>query len=318
MLWRRCRHGKQGYTVVIIALREHILFARDSIFMKDTKQFTTPQIWWTHLHWPEYGAELLGTAFLVFVGLSAVVFDFSPGLPLVHLLPDASARRLLTGLIFAGSGSLVAISPFGKLSGAHINPSVSLAFWAHGKLHALDLLGYIVGQFIGASIGETALALVWGPYLKSVQYGMTLPGAGYPLWIVFLAEMALTLLLVLLIFTFVSSHRLMHWTPLMVWLLVATMVWLEAPISGTSLNPARSFGPALLAWFWHDQWLYYIAPPLGALLAVGLFRVLAAGERDVLTGKLFHVSHYRSVFKHVSAAHLPSNGQLRKPRQSMI
>lgn len=66
---------------------------------------------WRQLHWPEYGSEFIGTAFLIFVGLSAVVFDFGRGLPLSTLLPNASLRRLITGLLFAGSGSLVAISP---------------------------------------------------------------------------------------------------------------------------------------------------------------------------------------------------------------
>ncbi len=258
------------------------------------------------LHWSEYGAELLGTAFLVFVGLSAVVFDFGKSLPPSSLIPSASLRRLITGLIFAGSGSLVAISPFGKLSGAHINPSVSLAFWAQGKMKHIDLIGYILAQFLGAIVGELLLVFVWGNYAHSVNNGMTLPGAGYPLWLVFLAETGLTCLLVLLIFLFVSSHRLMRWTPLMNWFLVATMVWLEAPISGTSLNPARSIGPALITWLWTSQWLYCVAPPLGGLLAVALFRLISIGERDVLTGKLFHVSHYRSIFKNVSAPHKPA------------
>ena len=259
--------------------------------------------WLKQLHWPEYGAELIGTAFLVFVGLSAVVFDFGKGLPPSTLIPDASLRRLITGLIFAGSGSLVAISPFGRLSGAHINPSVSLAFWAHGKMRHHDIIGYIGGKFMVSIIGEAILVLVWGSYAVSVSDGMTLPGAGYPLWVVFLAELALTALLVLAIFICVSTQRFMRWTPLVTWLLVATMVWLEAPISGTSLSPARSFGPALFAGIWTQQWLYYIAPPLGALLAVGLYRLLAAGEHDVVTGKLFHVPQYRSVFKNVSAPH---------------
>jgi aquaporin Z len=269
-------------------------------------------VWWKHLHWPEYGAELLGTAFLLFAGVSAVVFDFGTGSPLAHVLPDKSARLLITGLLFAGSGSLVAISPLGKLSGAHINPAVSLAFWVQGKMHRLDLGGYILGQFLGAIIGTLLVALVWGGRAASVMNGATLPGAGYPLWAVFLAEVCLTFLLVLSIFLFVSSHRLMRWTPLMVWILVAMMVWLEAPISGTSLNPARSFGPALISWVWHDHWLYWLAPPLGALLAVGAFRLLTAGGRDVLTGKLFHVTHYRSVFMNVSAPCMPADGKLRK------
>ncbi len=259
--------------------------------------------WWKQLHWPEYRAELLGTAFLVFVGLSAVIFDFGKGLLPSHLIPDVSLRRLITGLIFAGSGSLVAISPFGKLSGAHINPSVSLAFWAHGKMKHMHLIGYILAQFVGAIVGEVLLVFVWRNHARSVTNGMTLPGVGYPLWLVFVAEMSLTYLLVLLIFLFVSSHRLMRWTPLMNWLSVAIMVWLESPISGTSLNPARSIGPALLTRLWTDQWLYCIAPPLGGLLAVALFRLLTIGERDVLTGKLFHEPRYRSIFKNVQAPH---------------
>ena len=253
------------------------------------------------LHWPEYGAELLGTAFLLFVGLSAVVFDFGKGLLPSSLIPDVSLRRLITGLIFAGSGSLVAISPLGKLSGAHINPSVSLAFWAQGKMKHMDLIGYIVAQFIGAILGDVLLVSVWRIHAQSVTNRMTLPGVGYPLWLVFVAEMVLTCILVLLIFLFVSSHRLMRWTPLMNWFVVATMVWLESPISGTSLNSARSIAPALITWLWTSQWLYCAAPPLGGLLAVGLFRLISVGKQDVLTGKLFHESRYRSIFKNVRA-----------------
>ena len=262
--------------------------------------------WWKRLHWPEYGAEFLGTTFLIFVGLSAVVFDFGKGLPPTRLLPDASLRRLVTGLIFAGSGSLVAISTSGKLSGAHINPSVSLDFGAHGKMHHHDIIGYIVGQFLGAIFGEALLVLVWGNYAQSVSDGMTLTGARYPLWLVFFAEMALTALLVLAIFICVSSQRFMRWTQFVTWLLVAPMVWLEAPVSGTSLNTARSAGPALFAGLWTHQWISWVAPPLGALLAVGLYRLLALGEHDVVTGKLFHVPRYRSIFKNVNAPHQPA------------
>ncbi|MBV8885938.1 MAG: aquaporin, partial [Chroococcidiopsidaceae cyanobacterium CP_BM_RX_35] len=144
---------------------------------------------------------------------------------------------------------------------------------------------------------------LWGSHAASVNNGMTLPGDGYPLWYVFLAEVFMTFLLVLSIFLFLSSRRLMHWTPFMTWLLVATMVWLGAPISGTSLNTARSIGPALVTEFWKDQWLYCMAPPLGALLAVGIFRILSLGELELLTGKLFHVPNYRCIFKNVRIPH---------------
>src|SRR5579859_2347668 len=166
-------------------------------------------VWWKHLHWFEYAAELVGTAFLLFAGVSAVVFDFGVGSPLLSAVPDKSVRLLITGLLFAGSSSLVAISPLGKLSGGHINPAVTLAFWAQGKMHHFDLGGYILGQLLGAIMGSLLVVLVWGGgRTASVGYGTTLPGASNPLWMVFLAEAGLTFLLVRSIFVFVSHHRL--------------------------------------------------------------------------------------------------------------
>src|SRR5436189_148953 len=111
------------------------------------------QVWWKQLHWPEYVSELLGIAFLIFVGLSAIIIGFGTNSPLARMLPDSNARRLITGMIFAGCGPLVAISPLGKLSGGHLNPAVSVGFWIQGKMHRLDLVGYIVGQFLGAVLG---------------------------------------------------------------------------------------------------------------------------------------------------------------------
>jgi aquaporin Z len=206
--------------------------------------------WWRRLHWPEYGSELVGTALLVFLALSAVTLDFGSGSPLASVLPNRSVRRLMTGLLLAGCGPLLTISPPGKLSGAHLNPAVSLAFWLQGKMHRHDLVGYLASQFLGAALGAGLAVLIWS---------------------VFLLEMGCTCLLVLAIFLFVSSHRLMHWTPLMTWLLVALIYWQAAPISGCSLNPARSFGPALVSWFWRDQWVYYLAAPIGRCLPSSSF-----------------------------------------------
>jgi aquaporin Z len=250
-----------------------------------------------HSHAPEYVAEFLGTGCMVFFGLSAVVFDFGTGLPMSRWVPDHSLRLLITGLLFAGTGSLVVISPLGRLSGGHINPSVSLAFWLHGKMRFVDFLGYVVAQMLGGIAGAAALSGVWKKYAASVNDGMTLPGAGWPLWAVFGWEVAITAVLVFLIFFFVSSKRLMRWTPFMTWLLIAIMVWLEAPISGTSLNPARSLGPALVSGNWSSQWIYAVAPPLGGIVGMFLFDIITPTWREVLTGKLFHAPNYRSVFK---------------------
>ena len=265
-------------------------------FLNDLTQWSS--------HCPEYSAELIGTAFNLFVGFSIITFDFGKGLPMEHLVPNASVRLLINGLIFAGSGSLFAISPLGKLSGAHLNPCLSLAFWVQGKMHKQDFVGYIIAQFLGAIVGTWLAVIVWGRYAASVNNGVTLPGAGYALWYVFLAEVVMTCLLVLSIFIFLSSHRLMLWTPIMTWLLVATMVWQGAPISGTSLNTARSIGPALITPIWQQQWLYCIAPPLGALLAVGVFQLITMGKRELLTGKLCHNPNYRCIFRNVEVPHL--------------
>ena len=260
-------------------------------------------------HWPEYGVELVGTAWNVFIGLSAVIFNFAPGMPGARLIPDPSLRLWVTGLIFAGSGSLYTISPWGRLSGSHINPSVTLGFYAQGKVHWHDMIGYLAAQFAGGALGATLLALAWGPHAAAVSDGMTLPGTGYTVAQAFTAEFLMTFSYVLAIFFFVSSHALARWTPLMNWVVVAGLVWIGAGVSGTSLNPARSFGPALVAQNWHTYWIYLVAPPLGAVLAAGFFRA-AVTDRKVLTAKLFHSTHYRSIFKHIHLpnVHLPHRG----------
>ena len=136
--------------------------------------------WWQRLHWPEYGSELLGTAFLVFIAVSAVTFNLGLGSPLAVVLPNSSARRLITGLLLAGSGSLVAISPLGKLSGAHLNPAVSLAFWLQGKMHQHDLVGYMASQFLGAALDAGLAVLIWRQRAASVHNGVTTPGLDIP------------------------------------------------------------------------------------------------------------------------------------------
>jgi len=261
---------------------------------------------WQRLHWREYGAEFIGTAFFIFAGLSAVVFNLGDNSPVEQIIPSQGGRLLLTGLLFSGSVSLFAISPLGKLSGAHVDPVVSLAFGMLNKLAVRDVVGYAIAQFSGAAFGAFLLVLVWGDYAETVNNGMTLPQPGYSLWTVFAVEVLITFTLVLSILLFVSSRKLMHWTPLMTWLLIAIIVRLTAPITGTSLNPARSFGPALVSWNWRHQWIYFAAPTLGAFIAVFAFRLICRGRRgrrEALVGKLYHVPHYPCIFKECRGRH---------------
>ncbi len=250
-----------------------------------------PEEGWHPLEW---AAELLGTFALVLGGLSAVCLDFGSGSPIPRLIPSASLRLLLTGLLFAGTGSLVAISPLGRRSGAHLNPCVTLAFWVSGHVSRSDLLGYITAQLAGALLGALALALAWGRVAASLKDGLTQPqpGVGTPQAIAI--EALMTAVLVLTLFTFTSFRRLVRLTPLGLWVVIALLVWRGAPYTGCSLNPARSLGPALVAGDLHQLFVYLVGPPLGAVLAAGLFRRLPGGVRP-LTAKLFHDPRFRSV-----------------------
>lgn len=244
------------------------------------------------LHLVEWGCELAGTALLVLGGLSAVSFDFSPHSPMASLVPSHSWRLLVTGILFASTGALVTISPMGRRSGAHLNPAVTLAMWLEGKVHHHDLAGYVIAQCAGAVVGAALVRGLWGWRAVSVQVGVTQPGDGVGAPGAALIEAAMAALLVMVIYLFVSSTRTARWTPLAVLVVVAVLVWEVAPYTGTSLNPARSLGPAVVTGIWRDFWVYVVGPLLGSVLA---WRAWALVPRVVLTAKLFHDVRYRSV-----------------------
>ena len=101
--------------------------------------------------WQPFVAEFVGTALLVLVGLSLVILMFGAGSPIVRVVPDEGLRRLITGFLFGTTGALIALSPVGKESGAHINPVVTLGFWLMGKLDSRIALSYVVAQLAGAT-----------------------------------------------------------------------------------------------------------------------------------------------------------------------
>jgi aquaporin Z len=247
-------------------------------------------------HLSEWGAELAGTAILMLGGLSAVALDFGRGSPVAAAIPAVSPRLLLTGALFAATGSLVAISPLGRLSGAHVNPAVTVAFWLTRQVHPHDLAGYLAAQFGGALIGVGVWRLAWGSQAESVMGGVTAPGPGVLPWQAVAIEALMTAILVLTIFLFVSKPRLMRWTPLAVWLVVTVLVWQGALLTGTSLNPARSLGPAVIRGSYSSIWIYFLGPLLGAAVAAGLVHLLGARFRP-LTAKLFHDPRYPTIFR---------------------
>lgn len=236
-----------------------------------------------------YLSELAGTGIMVFIGLSIVIFNNGEGSVVVKHIPDAGVRRAITGFLFGSTGCLVTLSPVGKLSGAHINPVVSIAFWLQKKLSFGHTIGFIIAQMAGAALGASLL-LVWGRQGKSIAYGATIPGP-QGIAAAFIGEVVTTFLLIAGIFFFTGHQRLKNYTPFLMPALYCITVFAEGPLSGTSTNPARSFGPALISGVWTGYWLYWIAPLTGTLLAVALFRLLPLKSIQLSIAKLYHFQH---------------------------
>ena len=242
------------------------------------------------LHPGMYASELAGTALLVSVGLSIVIALWGKGAPLAVLPLDPAARRLLNGLLFGSVGAAIAYSPIGRISGAHINPAMTFAFWLEGKLQWRDASCYVVAQVVGGIVGA-ALLLWWGDVGASDGWGASVPDGGLPVVAAVMGEAACTFLLVALVFAFASRPVTQPFTPLVNPPLFAVLSWLEAPLSGASANPARSLGPELVGWDWTGWWVYWAGPALGAALAVAILRSGVIGCHRPQQARLFHFKH---------------------------
>jgi aquaporin Z len=241
-------------------------------------------------HWRIWAAEAAGTALMVLAIIAAASFSLGDGSPVAEALPGRGAGFLVLGAIVAPVVALIAVSPLGRLSGAHLNPAVTLGFWALGRVSRHDVAGYVVAQLAGGVAGALAArALLPESVLDSVGGAVTHPSVS--LVAALALEAGMTVALLVLIFTFVASERLARFTPLAIVPLLAAIIWLVSPRTGASLNPARSEGPALVFGDLADLWLYVLAP-VAAGLALGLlWRRLSMMPRP-LTAKLFHDPRY--------------------------
>jgi len=175
------------------------------------------------------------------------------------------------------------------VSGAHINPAVTFAFRVMGKLDLRTTLVYFAAQLTGAVAGSLPL-LFWGAMGRSVAFGATFPGPGVSLSTAFLGEVITTFAMVALLAVFLGFRHLRPFTPAIFPPLYAVMVWAESPISGTSTNPARSFGPAIVSGEWQGWWIYWVGPLIGMLLAVLALSFLA---KRITVAKLYYFDSNR-------------------------
>lgn len=229
-------------------------------------------------------SEMIGTGLLLLLGLSSVIFMFAESSVFVALVPSLTLRRILNGFIFGSIGAAIALSPIGKISGAHINPIVTMGFWLMGKLTGRSAIGYCIAQFLGALLGSIPLIL-WGQMGRSINYAVTVPGAGYSTTVVIVGEVATTFCLITYLCLFLAFQSLRKYTPFFIPFLFAIMVPLEAGISGISVNPARSFGPSVISGVWTGWWIYWVGPILGGLLAILICNSLA---RRIEFAKLYY------------------------------
>jgi aquaporin Z len=249
------------------------------------------------LHWPEYVSEGLELGAFMLAACAFGTILFYSESPVVVSMPSAVLRLVLMGIAMGGTAIAIILSPMGRRSGAHFNPIVSLTFFCLGKMHRLDALLYIASQFAGGAFGVIVARVLVGPQLASpsVRYVVTVPGH-YGVALAFLAEFFMGLLTMTVVLQSSNRPSLSRITWLFVGLLVATYVIAFSPVSGFSLNPARTISSALFAGVWTAMWLYLTAPLLGMLLAA-LIYVFFSGSRAVLCAKIYHDLHSPCPFR---------------------
>jgi aquaporin Z len=250
------------------------------------------------LHWPEYLMEAGESGIYLFSACAVATLLWLPASPVQRYLPSDAVRRMWMGLAMGATIIAIVLSPWGKQSGAHFNPAVTLTFHRLGKVAAWDTVFYCAAQFLGA-VGGVALAslvLQSAPANKAVRYAATMPGI-YGDTIALVAELAISFILMSAIL-FVSNHKVLaNYTHYFAAILVAAYIAFESPLSGMSTSPSRTFGPAVYGNYWHALWIYFIAPPLGMLAAAEFF-LWARGGKGPYCAKLHHHNHKRCIFLH--------------------
>jgi aquaporin Z len=248
-------------------------------------------------HWPEYLMEATELGLFMFSACTFTVLLFHPASPVAQTISDGLLRRLMMGTAMGSTAIAIIFSPLGKRSGAHFNPSVTWTFFRLGKIEAWDAVFYTLFQFAGGIAGVLLASLTLGSLVnhQSVNYAVTVPGPDGPI-VAFLAELLISFILMAAVLTLGNTKRLARWTGMFAGVLVATYITIESPISGMSMNPARTFSSAIGARVCMSLWIYFVAPPLGMLLAAEVYRRLSASP-GIACAKLHHHNNKRCIFR---------------------
>jgi len=232
--------------------------------------------------------------------ISACVFTAlleHPASPALKLIPNSFVRNALIGLAMALTAVSIIYSGWGKQSGAHMNPAVTLTFFRLGKMEPWDAFFYVVAQFFGGVAGVAMASLLLGMVVThpTVNYAVTRPG---PLGVkvAFVAEVIISFVLLLTVLTVSNHKKWTRYTGLCAGALIASYITFEAPLSGMSMNPARTFGSAFIARSFDALWLYFLAPPIGMLAAAEVYGRLRS-IRAIHCAKFHHNNDKRCIFR---------------------
>ncbi len=238
-------------------------------------------------------AALLGL-FMISACAFTVLLEF-PGSPVRQAVTDPAIRRFLIGLAMGTTAIALIYSPWGKQSGAHFNPATTLTFWWLGKVKPRDAAWYVAAQFAGGAMGVVVARALLGTRLAdpATHFAATIPGPKGPA-VAFVAEAAISFVLMSVILRVSNHARLASHTGLFAGALVALYITFEAPLSGMSMNPARTFSSAVVAGDWTALWLYFTAPPLGMIAAAAIY-LRRHGAHAVACAKLHHQNDKRCI-----------------------
>jgi glycerol uptake facilitator protein len=226
-------------------------------------------------------AEAYGTFLLTFIGATSITIVTNYD----GLFPGGAGLGLGFIGLAHGIALLVGIATVAQISGAHFNPAVTIGMWTAGRFQRNRVLPYIGAQLVGATIAAVIeLGIVGFDAAKASDLGSTLPNLNLPALASLLAEIVGTMILVMTVLGSTHKSNSLPWSASSIGLSLAAVIWALGAVSGASLNPARSFGPALVSLIFSTTpmswyWLYVIGPVLGALVAAVLFRVIFEGNR---------------------------------------
>lgn len=224
-------------------------------------------------NWVNYAIEAWALGmFMVSATFFVAVIEL-PGLPIRESIADPMLRRCLIGIMMGCTAIALIYSPWGMRSGAHMNPAVTLAFLFLKKIAPWDAVGYVVAQAIGGVTAMLILKSIFPGILgdPAVNYVQTLPGSQGVL-VAFAAEFVLALCLILIVLYSSNTARTAPYTGIFAGITVMVYITLEAPLSGMSINPARTLASAIAAQHFTYYWLYLTAPLAGMLSAAMLWR----------------------------------------------